>query len=262
MSRYLRLYLHFLRFSYSKAMTFRLEFFFRIFMDLSYYVLNLIFFKTLFLHTDSFGGWDSNQMIVFIGFFLTVDAINMTVFANNMWWMPIFINRGDLDYYLIRPVSSLFFLSLREFAANSFINLFMSFGILVWGLITINWQFSTANCLLLLILILCGSLLYYFLHLLTIIPTFWTQSARGFVDMFWPMTRLMERPDRIYQGLARVIFTYLLPFTLMASYPSRLILESFDWMILLHISGITIIFFILVLRLWKFGLRFYSSASS
>ena len=58
----------------------------------------------------------------------------MTVFANNMWWLPIAVNRGDLDYYLVRPVSSLFFLSLREFAANSFLNLLLATGILVWAL--------------------------------------------------------------------------------------------------------------------------------
>ena len=51
-------------------------------------------------------------MVLIIG---VADAIHMTVFSNNMWWFPIFINRGDLDYYLIRPVSSLFFLSLRDY---------------------------------------------------------------------------------------------------------------------------------------------------
>ena len=32
--------------------------------------------------------------------------------------MPLAINRGELDYHLIRPVSPLFMLSLRDFAAN------------------------------------------------------------------------------------------------------------------------------------------------
>ena len=57
----------------------------------------------------------------------------MTFFANNMWKLPLAVNRGDLDYHLVRPVSTLFFVSLRDFAANSFVNLLMAVGVLVWA---------------------------------------------------------------------------------------------------------------------------------
>ena len=103
-------------------MEFRLDFTFRIMMDVIYYVINIALFEILFLHTPLIAGWTNEQMMIFIGSFLLVDAINMTIFSTNMWWLPYYVNRGDLDYYLIRPVSPLFFLSLREFSANSFIN--------------------------------------------------------------------------------------------------------------------------------------------
>ena len=63
--------------------------------------------------------------MVFVGSVFVADALIMTVFSNNLWWLPIYVNRGDVDYYLVRPVSSLFMLSLRDFAANSFLNLLM-----------------------------------------------------------------------------------------------------------------------------------------
>lgn len=56
----------------------------------------------------------------------------MTLFSNNLWWLSTYVNRGDLDYYLVRPVSSLFFVSLRDFAANSFVNLLMACSLLAW----------------------------------------------------------------------------------------------------------------------------------
>jgi ABC-2 type transport system permease protein len=58
MKRYLNLYIHFLRFSFSKAMEFRLDFSFRILMDVIYYIVNIMLFKVLFLHTDLIGGWN------------------------------------------------------------------------------------------------------------------------------------------------------------------------------------------------------------
>ena len=48
MRRYLRLYAYFLRFSFSRAMEFRFDFFFRIVMDLVWYVMHLVFFRVLF----------------------------------------------------------------------------------------------------------------------------------------------------------------------------------------------------------------------
>jgi ABC-2 type transport system permease protein len=132
MNRYLRLYLFFLQFSFSKALEFRIDFFFRIAMDIMYYFVNIALFKILLLHTPLIAGWNEEQMMVFVGCYLLVDAFHMTVFSSNMWWLPYYINRGELDYYLIRPVSPLFFLSLREFSANSFINLIIAYKHLIY----------------------------------------------------------------------------------------------------------------------------------
>ena len=55
--RYLRLYAHFMRFSFSRAMEFRLDFFFRIFMDTLWYAHHLVFFWVVYRHTSLLGGW-------------------------------------------------------------------------------------------------------------------------------------------------------------------------------------------------------------
>ena len=141
MMRYLRLYLFFLQFSFSKAMEFRLDFFFRIAMDVIYYIVNIALFKVLLLHTPIIAGWNEEQMMVFVACYLLVDAVNMTIFSTNMWWLPFYINRGDLDYYLIRPVSPLFFLSLREFSANSFVNLIIAMSFFFYTIFSIFIKF-------------------------------------------------------------------------------------------------------------------------
>ena len=103
-------------------------------MDTAFYAVQLAFFAVLYNHTGTIAGWDLDQVFVFAAGYFFIDALNMTFFANNMWWFPILVNRGDLDYYLVRPVSSLFFVSLREFAANSFLNLIIATGILIWAI--------------------------------------------------------------------------------------------------------------------------------
>ena len=260
--RYLRLYACFLRFSFSRAMEFRVDFFFRIFMDLFFYLVNIGFYKIIYLHTTQLGGWREDEVMVFVGCFLMLDALSMTILANNLYMLPFLINRGDLDYTLVRPVSPLFMLSFRDFAANSFVNLLMATGLLGFFL----WQYQgpvTAGGVGLLILaLLLGFLLRYLLRILTIVPIFWWHQGRGLEMVFWHMTRFIERPDRIYTGWARLLLTSVLPFALMASYPARFFLEPFDGRVLLHMLAVIAVFALLVRVCWSAGLRAASSASS
>lgn len=262
MKRYIRLYLYFLQFSFSKAIEFRIDFTFRIMMDIIYYAVNILLFKTLFLHTNLIGGWTQEQMMVFVSSYLLVDSINMTIFSTNMWWIPYYINRGELDYYLIRPVSPLFFLSLREFSANSFINLILASGFFIYSLATYSGSFSALEVFGLLVLLFNGALLYYCIQMIMILPVFWTHSARGFVDLFYSLGLAMERPDKIYRGWLRVVFTVILPFALLASFPVTAFLEGFQLGTILHITIVTIMIWIVMLFIWRLGLRNYSSASS
>lgn len=262
MKRYLTLYLHFLQFSFSKAMEFRLDFTFRIAMDIIYYVVNILFFKVLYLHTPLLAGWTEEQMMIFISSYILVDALSMTIFSSNMWWLPHYINKGDLDFHLIRPVSPLFFLSLKDFSANSFMNLIIAAGIFVFSLMSYSQSYMAWEVLLLMALIFNGVLIYYCCQMLMILPVFWTQSARGFMDLFYSMGIAMERPDRIFKGWLRVVFTFILPFALIASFPARIFIEKFNWPTFLHLIGVSAALWIVMLFIWKKGLRNYSSASS
>ena len=262
MLRYARLYLKFLRFSFSRAMEFRVDFFFRIFMDVLFYVINIAFYLIIYSLTSELGGWTQNETMVFVGCYLFLDALSMTVLANNLFYLPVLINRGDLDYYLTRPVSPLFFLSLRDFAANSFVNLLIAVGLLVYFIVHYEGPVTVGRVVLLALFLMVGAVLRYTVRMLTIIPVFWWQSGRGLEMIYYNMTRFVERPDRIFTGWVRRLLTSVIPFALMASFPARMFLEKFSWLIALHMLAVTICFGFVLAWFWKAGLRAYSSASS
>ena len=231
-------------------------------MDLLFYAVNIALYKIIFLHTGILGGWTEPQMMIFVSGFLVIDAIYMTLFSNNLYMFPMFVNRGDLDYYLIRPVSSLFFLSLRDFATNSFINLVLSLCIMTWAIQQYTGPFSFGLAILFFILLGLGTFLHYLVQILFLIPIFWTHSARGLQTIAWLINHTMEKPDRIFTGWVRRILVSILPFSLMASYPARLVLDDFEWGTLLHLVGVIAVFFVAITSFWKVGLKNYSSASS
>lgn len=260
--RYLRLFQHFVIFSFSRTFEFRFDFYIRIIMDVLYYGVAIIFFRVVLLHTPNLGGWTEPQVMIFVSAYCIVDAFNMTLFSNNMWQLPLLVNRGDLDYYLVRPVSSLFFVSLRDFAANSFINLLMTFGLFAWALARYPEPIPPWKILLFLGMIFNGVVIFYCLNLMANLIVFFTQSADGFGHVIWQLMKFGERPDAIYTGWLRRIVTLILPFSVIASFPTRLLIEPFDWRILAHTLAISAGFFCLLLLAWKKALRNYSSASS
>jgi len=262
MKRYLRLYLHFLRFSFSKAMEFRFDFFFRVVMDINFYIVQFLFFKILYLHTPVLGGWTQEEMGIFVASFIFVDAFHMTFFANNTWWFPIAINRGDLDYYLTRPVSSFFFLTLKEFAANSMLNLILATGILIFILTSYSEPLSTLKLIGYIALLINGAILYFMTFLIFLLSVFWSGSPRGFGDVFFAAEKVFQRPDGIFTGYFRRFFLTLLPFSIMASYPTRFLIQDDVSGILMEIFIASVFIYTLVYLIWKKGLKSYSSASS
>lgn len=260
--RYLFLYKKLIIFSASKGLEFRFDFYTRIIMDLFYYFVSILFYKVLFLHSANIGGWNEKQTMVFVGGFLFIDAIHMTLFSNNLWQIPMLINKGELDYYLIRPVSSLFLISFRDFAFNSLVNLFFATGILIWAICNLSPVPNFSLLCVYFLLLLNGSIIFYCIHMLGNIIVFWLHASDDFRHITWQMMKFGERPDKIYYGFGRKILVSILPYALIASFPARILLDKFEWTIALHCLSVSICFVFILIFTWKKGLKVYSSASS
>jgi ABC-2 type transport system permease protein len=260
--RYLRLYAHFLRFSFSRAMQFRLDFFFRVGMDTFWYAMHLVMFHVLYLHTETVGTWDRDQMMVFLGGVFVADAVQMTLFSNNLWAFTLAVNKGDLDYHLVRPVSTLFFVSLREFAANSFLNLILASAILAWAVARYPHPLEPWALAVYVPLLLVGIFLHFCLQLLFLLPVFWVHSGTGLRDVFWTIDAYTSRPVGIFRGWVRRALVSALPLALVVSYPTRVLLEGPSLSLVLHVVGVATAAFLVLLWVWSRGLRAYASASS
>ena len=69
---------------------------------------------------------------------------------------------------------------LRDFAANSFINLLIALAILVWSLARYPEPLSIDRIALFGFLLLLGVFLGYVLNFLFLVPVFWLHNASGF----------------------------------------------------------------------------------
>jgi len=260
--RFARLYGAVVRFSVSRSMEFRFDFFFRFFMDCAYYAVSIGFFQILFLHTGSLGGWREDQVLGFLAGALLLDGLYMTIVAPNVWECPSIINRGELDSYLTRPTPTLPSLLLRSFACSSALNVLVGAGLLVYAVLTYKGEFGAAQILGFLFLLANGFVLIVCIRLFAVLPVFWTHSQFGFHMLFHALDQVVERPEVVFRGLTHLFFLTVLPFFVVPSFPARwffglLSLGEAAYALLMPLA-----FMLIVHAVWRRGLRAYSSASS
>jgi ABC-2 type transport system permease protein len=260
--RYPRLFAHFVRFSFVRALQFRLDFFFRVFMDALWYGHYLLFFGVLHEHVEALGGWTRDETRLFAATLFVMDALQMTLFANNMWKFPSLVRTGDLDYHLVRPASTLFFVSLRDFAANSFLNLLMAVGILVWALAAHPGGLPAGRVLLYAALLPVSLWVHYCCQVLFLLPVFWLHSGNGLRDLYWSLDTYVARPVGIFTGWARRILVSLLPLAIVVSFPVRALIEPDPLPVVLHMLAVAAGAGLVLGFVWSRALRAYASASS
>lgn len=262
MLRYARLFTHLVSFSLRKSMQFRLDFFFRIVMDVVYYATCVLFYQVLFGNVGSIGGWNFAQMCVFLGACFVVDAIQMTFVSNGMWEMRELVNKGTFDYFLVRPASAIFLCLLNDISLGSFLNLLLALGFLTYSIAVYPDPIVWWKIVLFAILLVNGFVVLTALRFLFMLPVFWLHRSAGIETVYYDMTHSMERPDRIFTGIGRFLFVYALPFGMAASFPTRILLEG-GWLgLLVQVVAVTAVLLAISAFAWKRALKVYSSASS
>lgn len=260
MSRYLRIYLNFLRFAASRALQFRSELLFRVIMDIIFYGVFLGFYEILYSHTATIGQWNREQAMIFISGFLVVDALQMTFFADLYHAFQYLYRGGGLDHYLTKPISSWFFVGFRHINMGSLINVVLAVSILVWSFhhypVSLSWQAYLIYGMML----VCACFLYFLVIFALLMSIFWTESTDGAVSIYFECINFATRPHHIFTGVVKGILLSVVPFSVFASIPAQALFDDVGWFSVLHMALVVLAFLLLNRFLWQRGLRRYASA--
>ncbi|MBC7530708.1 MAG: ABC-2 family transporter protein [Oligoflexus sp.] len=258
--RYLRIYLNFMRFAASRAMQFRAELGFRICMDVVFYAIFLGFYKIIYSHTPSLGGWTEEQALIFVSGFMVVDALQMTFFADMYHSFQILYRQGALDHYLTKPISSWFFVGFRYINFASLANVLISGSILTWAIVhyqgTLHWWAIAVYILLL----ICAAFLYFLVLFSLLMVVFWWENADAMMAVYFEGVNFASRPHHIFKGFVRGMLMTFVPFSVFASVPAQALFEQVGWMSVLHVLLVVLLFLGINLTVWNFGLKRYASS--
>lgn len=259
-AHYLRVYGKFVSTSTQVQASFRTSFILLILMDLFFYTSSLASVSFIYDHVTTIGPWEREQLMFFISFMLVVDAIHMMVFSHNFWQLSLYIKRGDLDFILLKPISSIFSCFFREFRTPALISFPVAIALLInYGTaVNLTW----VDWVLMPFFVLLSLTLLVIIEFIMSSAMFWMVEGIGINFLRMQMQQLSRWPNFIFSELIQRVLTLFLPVLLIGSGPVHFIFEKSRFGMLLSMVLAIIIFSQILRFVWNQALNHYESASS
>ncbi|MCC7519250.1 MAG: ABC-2 family transporter protein [Verrucomicrobiae bacterium] len=262
MRRYLRLAFALFRYSLAREMMFKANFLLWIVVEIAWLGLQLALVEVIFAHVTEVAGWTKYEMVMLVGTSHLVQQIFQVAFLVNLIEFPENVRTGKLDFALLQPASPQFLVSIRKYDPGSVVNCAIGVAFVAWaawklGLRPAPWQLGLYA-----LMVLNGVFLHYALMLMIVTLAFWIVRAQGLVYGYYNLFNIARMPREAFRGAAKVLFTWVLPMLVVANFPAQVLARGVigsgaTWIFLLTLA------FLALARVWfRFGLRFYTSASS
>jgi len=248
---------------FTRMMAFRASFWGAFFADGSLFLIQLLTFETIYSQVDGIGGWDRGQMIIFVGTFSIINALNMLIYFFGVVDIPSKIRRGDLDQYLTKPINPLLRLTFENVNIGSIPLVIMSILIVCYGISISHIQVSFALGLGYAAFVLLMTLLWYDMELIVRTIPFLVTSVNGIMRLEEAILELnFKVPGILYKGIFKLIFYFILPYGIMSTIPTQFITRSIDAVSIFVSVATVATFTAFALWFWRFGIKHYKSASS
>ncbi len=215
-----------------------------------------LFYRTGYQFQD----WSWEEALVVLGIFTMLQGFSATFLAPNLNRIVRQVEEGTLDFVLLKPISSQFWLSARTLSPWGIPDLL--FGVILIGYagsrLTIDpWSYVFA-----LPALAFGFMSLYSLWFMLGATSIWFVKIYNVTEVLRGLLEAGRFPIVAYPMAYRAFFTFVIPVAFLTTVPAQALLGrgNFTW-----IAGSALLAIILlqVSRwFWGFALRFYTSASS
>ena len=260
--KYLKVYKKFLHTSFASELEYKTN----ILIDLITAILSLIgsifLLSIFFQNNSSIGDWKFEEALIIQGIYTILNGITNTWFNPNLSEIVKHIREGTLDFVLLKPIDSQFFISLKKINPSGFLEIMLGICLLLFCIkfnqINLNLSFLCLS----LITMTCSICILYSLWFFISTTTIWFVKTWNATEVLRSFLYVGRFPLNSFSFSLRIFFSVFIPIAFITTIPSEVFLGlSQSWKILLEII-VALVFLITSRKFWLFALKFYSSASS
>lgn len=260
--RYLRLMGLFFKISVLNELQYRTNFYVQIFQSLLSLVVALGGISIVYNHTDTLKGWTSSELLSIVGVYFLIGGIIRTLIQPSMQRLMEDIRTGTLDYAIIKPVETQFYISVRVIQIWKVTDFAIGAGLVTVGFNQMGVAVSATQLLQFGLLLMCGGVIVYSFWLMLATITFWFIKVDNILVIFETMYEAGRWPVRIYPGWLEAVLTFLVPVAFAVTVPVEALSGRLEDSTLLLGIGLAAGLLFVSHRFWRIGIRAYSGASA
>ena len=262
LKKYIKIYSLFLYTSLASELEYKTN----VIIDFITAILSLIgsiFLLTIFFqNTDNIGGWKFEQALIIQGIYTILNGITNTWFNPNLTEIVKHIREGTLDFVLLKPIDSQFFISLKKISPSGFLEIILGVSLLLYCIEINQIKINLVFLLLCLTTLFCSIVILYSIWFLISTTTIWFVKTWNAIEVLRSFLYIGRFPLNSFSFSLRIFFSIFIPIAFITTIPSGVFLglaKFYEILLEFCVSGI---FFIVSRRFWLFALKYYTSASS
>ena len=224
-------------------------------------LLGSLFGLFLFYRTGyTFEGWSWEEALIVLGIFTVLQGFSSTFLAPNLNSIVKHVQQGTLDFVLLKPISSQFWLSIHTLSPWGLPDLV--FGGVLIGYAGGRLGLGVGNYLVSAVPLLFGLASLYSLWFMLGATSIWFVKIYNVTEVLRGLLEAGRYPMVAYPTAYRFFFTFVVPVAFLTTVPAEAMLGRVQvgWVVGAGVLALGLLFVSRVF--WQLALRFYTSASS
>jgi ABC-2 type transport system permease protein len=215
----------------------------------------------LFYRTGyQFQGWSWQAALLVLGVFTLLQGFSASILSPNLNRIVTQVQQGTLDFVLLKPISSQFWLSTRTISPWGVPDLLFGTAVILYAGRQLG--FGLGDYLLGVPPLLLGAISLYSLWFMLGATSIWFVKIYNVTEVLRGLLEAGRFPVVAYPMAYRIFFTFIIPVAFLTTVPAQAMLQAVPWTWLLGSALLAVGLMVIANRFWRFALRFYTSASS
>ncbi len=260
--RHLRLIAAQLRISVLAALEYRTGFWSQGLLGLAWSIGGVIPLWVALEHRPDVAGWGPWELAMLTGCYILLAGVFAGFVQPALYAAMEHIRAGTLDYLLLRPVDALVSALVSAFEPWSCVEIIAGLVVLVVAAIGAGGSPGPIELLMALCVFVSGLLALYALAVLILGLSFRALQLQNLAFLMEALLDFARWPISVFRGPLKALFTFIIPFAIMTSYPPQALLGRLAWSSALTALATAVVLALLARGVWLRALRSYTSASS
>lgn len=189
-------------------------------------VVNIVFLSALFAKVPALNGWTFWSVLIMFGAVAFAEGVG-SLFFDGMWSLAWQINRGELDYFLVRPYPVVLQSSSAAIGINGLSNIVMGGLMIGTGLAHEDVAWTPWRVLLGILLLISSIVIKLSINLATNAVSFWLSSPTPlFAFAMHQVGDLARFPLSVYPVALKAVLGAVLPFAFISFFPTAYLLDA------------------------------------